>query len=120
MTAMLVWFYNILLTQNYYPKRWIDLVEITLEKGKGPILGKLRNITLIEGDLQTNMRIQLNSELEELIEKDNRFSTANFGLRKNYAIETVILKKRLMYNNSLIEIKKTICNFTNLKLCYDY
>ena len=57
MTTILVWFYNVLLKQCYYPVRWINIVEITLEKGKGPVLGKLRNITLIEGDLQMNMRI---------------------------------------------------------------
>ena len=91
-----------------------------MEKGKGPILGKLRNITLIEGDLQINMRIQLNSKLEELIEKDNCFLTASFGSRKNYAIEMAILKQRLIYDNSLIEIKKTIYNFTDLKLYYDH
>ena len=65
------------------------------------------------------MRIELNSELEGLIEKDNHFSTVNFGLRKNYAIEIIILKKRLIYNKSLIEMKKPICNFTDLKSCYD-
>ena len=67
--VIIVWFYNISLLQNYYSKRWINLVEITLEKGKGPILGKLRNITLIEGDLQINIRICLNAKSEELIEK---------------------------------------------------
>ena len=61
------------------------------------------------------MRIHLNTNLEELIEKDSQFSTANFGLRKNCTIETAILKKRLIYDNSLIEMKKTIYNFTNLK-----
>ena len=74
---------------------------------------------LIEGDLQINMRIQLNADSEELIEKDRRFSTANFGSRKNYAIETAILKKRSICNNSLVEMKKTAHNFTNLKSYYD-
>ena len=33
------------------------------------------------------MQIQLNIDSEELIENDDRFSKANFGSRKNYAIE---------------------------------
>ena len=90
-----------------------------MEKEKGPVLGKLRNITLIEGDLQINMRIQLNVDSKELIENNDRFSKANFGSRKNYAIETAILKKRLIYDNSLLEMKETIYNFTDLQSCYN-
>jgi len=119
MTSILVWFYNILLAKNYYPKRWMNQVDTSLEKGKGPVLGKLRFITLIEGDLQLNMRIHLASNKEELIEKDNRFSKANYGSRKNYSIETAILQKRLIFDNSLIEMKPSIYNFTDLKSCYD-
>ena len=55
-------FCNILLKENYYPKQWQSLVDTTLEKGKGLVLDKLRSITLIEGDLQMNMRIQLEAE----------------------------------------------------------
>ena len=73
-------------------KRWLKVLDIILEKGKGPILGKLRNITLIEGDIQINMRIQLSSGGEEKIEKDSRFSKSNYGSRKNYAIESAILQ----------------------------
>ena len=108
-----------LLAKNYYPKRWTNQVDTSLEKGKGPVLGKLRFITLIEGDLQMNMRTHLASNEEELIEKDNRFSKANYGSRKNYSIETAILQKRLIFDNSLIEMKPSTHNFTDLKSCYD-
>lgn len=119
MTAILVAFYNLLLVKCYFPKRWQFLVDTTLEKGKGPILGKLRNITLIEGDLQINMRMQLSSDGEEKIEKDSRFSKSNYGSRKNYAIESAILQKRIVFDNSLNSMKPTIYNFTDLKSCYD-
>ena len=46
---------------------------MALEKGKGLVLGKLRNITLIKGDIQINMCIKLWVDEEELIEKDSRF-----------------------------------------------
>ena len=46
---------------------------MALEKGKGLALGKLRNITLIKGDIQINMCIKLWVDEEELIEKDSRF-----------------------------------------------
>jgi len=91
MTAILVALLNIFLKRCYYPQQWTKLVEACLEKGKGPILSKLRYITLIKGDLQIGMRIALNSDEEELIEKDDRFSKANFGSRKNFAITTVLL-----------------------------
>ena len=51
MTNILVEFYNIILREGYYPKRWLNLVDITLEKGKGLIIWKLRTIILIKGDL---------------------------------------------------------------------
>ena len=70
LTATLVSFYNMLLKHMRYVKRWLNIVDMMLEKGKGPTLGKLRTITLIEGDLQILMRIFLNAKDEELIEKD--------------------------------------------------
>ena len=91
MTWILVTILNIFLKQCYYPNRWLKLVDTTLEKGKGPIVGKLRNITLIEGDLQIGIRISLNSRKEKLIENDSKFSKANYGSRKNFAITSAIL-----------------------------
>ena len=89
-TYILVSIFNIFLRNYYYPRRWSKIIETTLEKGKGPILGKLRNITLIEADLQIGMRISLNSEKEELIENDERFSKVNYRSRKNYSITSAI------------------------------
>ena len=97
----------------------MNQVDTSLEKGKGLVLGKLQFITLIEGDLQINMRIHLVSNKEELIENNNCFSKANYSSRKNYYIETVILQKRLIFDNSLIKMKPSIYNFTDLKSCYD-
>ena len=97
----------------------MKLVNTTLEKGKGPIIGKLRNITLIEGDMQIGMRIFLSTDIEELIERDERFSKSNFGSRKNYSIAIVILQKRLIFDNSLILMKHTIYTIMNLQSCYD-
>ena len=55
MTTILVTFYNTLFKQACYSERWLNVVETILEKGKGPIIGKLRTLTLIEGDSQMNM-----------------------------------------------------------------
>ena len=119
MTSILVILLNLFLKRCYYPNRWLKLVDTMLEKGKGPIIGKLRNITLIEGDMQIGMRIFLSTDEEELIERDERFSKSNFGSRKNYSIATAILQKRLIFNNSLISMKHTICTMTDLQSCYD-
>ena len=59
MTAVLVIFYNILLKNEYFPKHWLNILDVMIGKGKGMILGKLRIITLIEADLQYIMRIFL-------------------------------------------------------------
>ena len=94
-------------------------METTLEKGKGPIIGKLRTLTLIEGDLQMNMRMHLNSDGEELIERDDRFSKSNHGSRKNYSIETAMLEKRLVAGDRLIQLTPTAHDTIDLQSSYD-
>ena len=119
MTDVLVAVMNLFIRESHYPKRWLNQTDVSLEKGCGPTLGKLRFITLAEADLQMGMRITLNSPNEELIENDKRFSKANYGSRKNYSIESAILEKRLIMDNSLNSLNHTIYNFTDLKSYYD-
>ena len=95
------------------------VLDVILREGKGMILGKLRTITLIEADLQYIMRIFLNDGKEERIEIDMRFSKSNYGSRKNYSIETALLEKRIVFDNSLISYKKNIYHLTDLKSYYD-
>ena len=94
MTTKLVVMLNLLVKEKYYPQRQLNLVNTSLEKGKGPVLRKLRFIMLIEADMQVGLRIALGSEEEELIKKDKRFSSANNGSRQNYLVESVVLEKR--------------------------
>jgi len=119
MTNVLIMYYNILLKNGYYPKWWLDILDVMISKGKGIILGKLRIITLIKADLQYIMRIYLGDENEELIERDSRFSKANYSSRKNYSIESALLEKRLIFNNSMLSGKETIYTLTDLQSCYD-
>ena len=119
MTNLLVTYYNIILKNRYYPTRWEKILDVMLSKGKGMILGKLRTITLIEADIQYIMRIVLNDGDKERIEDDERFSKSNYGSRKNYAIESALLEKRIVFDNSLIRCKKNIYHLTDLKSCYD-
>ena len=90
-----------------------------LEKGKGPIVDKLKAIQLIEIDLQLLMRILINTRNKSSIELDLRISKSNYSLRANYLIENAILEKRLWYDNSLLKAKSTIHNMTNLQAYYD-
>ena len=50
-------FLNIVIQNSHVLKLWLDVVDIVLEKGKGPRLDKLRVIQLIEGDLQLLFRM---------------------------------------------------------------
>ena len=54
-----------------------------------------------------------------MIEDDPHFSKANYGSRKNFAITSAILQKRLIMDNSLISMKPTVYALTDLKSCYD-
>ena len=71
MTKILVLFYNAVLKKGYYLNRWVKLLAVILEKGKGPIIGKLRTIQLIEGDLQILMRIFIGGRNDENLELDS-------------------------------------------------
>ena len=64
-----------------------------LNKGKGPVLGKLRIIELIEGDLQLIIRLCAGLRNNRNIKKDSRLSHFNFGSRQNYSIESALLEK---------------------------
>ena len=64
-----------------------------------------------------SMKFQLKSNKEEMIEKDKRFSKSNNRSRKNYAIESAILQKKIVLDNSLNNTKQTIYDFTDLKSC---
>ena len=97
----------------------MNLVNAALEKGKRSVLGKLRIFTLIEGDLQMLMWIFLLAEEEELIENNKRFAKANYGLWKNYSIETAILEKHLIMDKSLLSMNVTMYNLTDLQSYYD-
>ena len=59
MLKIVLLFYNMILKQRYCPNRWLKILEICIGKGKGPILRKLRNLQLIEEDLQLMMKIFL-------------------------------------------------------------
>ena len=65
------------------------------------------------------MGIHLRADKEELIENDRRFSKSNYGSRKNFSIEIALLQKRLIFDNSLIEMKPTIYTITDLQSYYD-
>ena len=119
MTEVLVRFYNTLLKNGYFLQRWVDILDVMIEKDKGLVLGKLRIITLIEADLQFVMRIFLGDEIEEMIENDDRFSTANYGSRKNYSIESALLEKRMTFDHSMLSGKATMYTITDLQSCYD-
>ena len=97
MRMILLLFYDIILKQRYCTNRWMKILEICIEKGKGSRIRKLRNLQLIEGNLQIIMRIFLNSDKEEIIKRDLRISKVNYSSRKNYSIETAILEKRLVF-----------------------
>jgi len=57
----------------------LRVLDITLDKGKGPVIGKLYTIELVETDLQLLMRIFVGNRANSLPEKDPSLSKFNFG-----------------------------------------
>ena len=104
---------------RYYVSRWRKILDTIIEKGKGPILGKLRTIQLIEADLQLLMRIFFGIRCDGIIEKDERISKYNFGTRKGYSIENAILEKRLLIESNLFDQDQFVYTISDLEACYD-
>ena len=90
-----------------------------LQKGKDPVIGKLRTIQLIEADLQLIIRIYVGRRNNENIERDDRLLQFNYGSRVNYSIETAILEKRLMYDIAVRDGKPILHNISDLKVYYN-
>ena len=118
-TDILVSYYNVIIPKGFYSSQWLKVLNIILDKGKGPVLGKLRTIQLIEADLQLIMRIFLGLRYNKRLEEDTRVSKFNFRSRKGYSINKVILEKSLIYNTSMWTRKPTVHVVTNLQACYD-
>ena len=94
LTALYVKFLNLVIQKKHVLNRWLDIVDVVLEKGKGPRLDKLRIIQLIEGDLQLLMRIIVTKRISVHAETTGRLSTSNYGNRRGYDINTAILEKK--------------------------
>ena len=93
MTGTLVTFYNLVMRSGRYLKRWLKILDVMLEKGKGPLLEKLRTMQLCEADLQLLMRTCIGDRNESTIEEDERILKFNYGSRQHYSIETALLEK---------------------------
>jgi len=78
MTEILVKFYNVIVQRSYYLGQWTKVLDVILEKGKGPVLGKLHTIQLIEVDFQILMRIFIGNRNKGNIERDSRVLKYNF------------------------------------------
>lgn len=118
-TNLLIRYYNCIMKAGYYPDRWRRILDVIVEKGKGPILGKLRIIQLIEADMQLLMRVFFSLRNQGNIEFDDRISKYNFGSRKGCSVENAILEKRLIYESNLFNQKQTVHTLSDLEACYD-
>lgn len=90
-----------------------------LEKGKGNVLGKLRTIQLVEGDLKLVMRVLVTLRNSKRAEKSNRLSIYNFGNRKNFDIQTALLEKQLIKDSATVNNLPILHYLDDRQACYD-
>ena len=79
----------------------VKILNIMLEKVKGPVLGKLRTTQLVDECFQFLMIIFVNERMVGVIEKDETISKGNYGSRKGYSIDDLVLEKRLFRDCSM-------------------
>ena len=91
------------------------MVDIIIEKGKSRIR-KAKKIELIKVDMYLNTKIVLQLRLGTAIEKDTRISKYYYGTKKDYLIHTKLLKKYILYDNSIYTFQLTMHIIVDLKL----
>ena len=65
------------------------------------------------------MGIGINHRNKYAIENNPRVLKSNYGSRPDYSIETEILQKRLIYDNSKLTNQTIAYNITDLKAYYN-
>ena len=119
MATALVRFYTPMSKHKHYPKRWSDVLDVMIEKGKGSRINKLRVIQIVEADLQLLMRIFLGIWLESKLEEDERLSKPNYGSRKGFSIDSALLEKRLLFDYAKRREESNIYLTSDLEACCD-
>ena len=114
MKTLLVKNCNMMIAVQFFSARWLKPLVVMIEKEKGPMLGKLRIIQLIEADLQLLMRIFVNTRNKGSIEADERISKSNYGSRPGYSIQDAILEKILVFDISLVAGRHNVYVLTDL------
>ena len=95
MKEILAKFFNMIIERKYYPKRQKKILDVIIEKGKGPILGKLRIMQLIDADIQILIRICIGKQNDNSIENNGKFSKYNCSLRKRILHRNCIIIKEI-------------------------
>ena len=84
-------------------KRWQQSIQIMLPKTENaPTLNKLRNIQLIEADLNGYLKIKGNKQLIENGEKFGVLEQEMFGGRKNKSTHMALITQTLINDNTKI------------------
>ena len=66
-TKVLVACCNLTMSNQCYPETWLKILSMMLEKGKGPVLEKLRTTQLVEANFQLLMRFFSNERMVRVI-----------------------------------------------------
>ena len=98
MEKVLVQLFYAMIKLNHFPCRWLDILDIVIEKGKGNRIRKLRVTQKIEADLQLLMRIFLGFIIVSNYENDRRTSKHDCGSRKGNLIDSSLLEKRFIFD----------------------
>jgi hypothetical protein len=77
--------------------RWHNTVDYMIKKGKGPVLGKLRTIKLMDCDLNFGLKWAFAWRLEEFAEKHEIYNKAQHALPGKWC-HTPALNKNLTFD----------------------
>ena len=73
---------------GFVAEAWLDAVDFMLEKGKGPKLGKLRTLKLLEAGFNFGCKCMWARRLAPFIEKHGLYNESQHGCRKDHWMHT--------------------------------
>lgn len=117
LTETFAMFYTQIIRHHIVLEQWKKSLACMLEKGKGPLLNKLRIIQLIQADLQMLMRVLILPSANKVIE-EGIINKCQYARRKETMMNALV-EKRLIIESSILTRKDPVWLVSDMSACYN-
>ena len=91
MVKILLRLFNEIIKHNHFPSRWLDALNVMVEKEKVNMTNELKITQIIEADFQLLMKFFLGLRIADDYENDRIMSKHNYGSRRGFSTHSTLL-----------------------------